>query len=330
MDGSDNWEGVENGKLSYALSLVRRMASVFFGIKFEIVVVMMERQMLSIPFTTSYEAEDLIRSFVTYLADRVHKDRPINTFILLIDEASAMEEHILKRYPDCKDVTSCARSALLDKDIIFNGGAFKTALGISSLSVDPIKETTSNRAIKALILPSQLSKTDIVKEIWNKGNRLLLSKRDSHRLELVAATVNNNPRLVEIVKDYIDKCTIDKQSDSLTVDKNFAEGLYNHLHSQITSRYGGIKSICPSPQLLGALIFEDGVNYDLETADCITCSVITNSLDAFSQEQRLRKLEMSLAMMQYVTSRDDSFVASAISGGIMAIIGHVAVDENEG
>ena len=130
------------------------MASVFFGIKFEKVVVMMERQMLSIPFTTSYEAEDLLRSFVTYQADRVHKDRPINTFILLIDEASAMEEHILKRYPDCKDVTSCARSALLDKDIIFNGGAFKTALGISSLSVDPINVTTSNRAIKALILPS--------------------------------------------------------------------------------------------------------------------------------------------------------------------------------
>ena len=65
------------------------------------------------------------------MADKVHKDRVIDTFVLLIDEALAMEELILQRYPNCPDVTSCARAALLNKDILFNGGAMKTALAIS-------------------------------------------------------------------------------------------------------------------------------------------------------------------------------------------------------
>ena len=72
------------------------MASVFYGIEFEMIVDMMEEQMLSFPLTTRDQAKYLIRSFVTYMADKVHKDRAIDTFVLLIDEALAMEEYILE------------------------------------------------------------------------------------------------------------------------------------------------------------------------------------------------------------------------------------------
>ena len=124
------------------------MASVFYGIDFDTIYDMMREQILSFPLTRIDQADYLIRSFVTYMADKVHKDRAIDTFALLVDEALAMEKHILERYPDCPDVTSCARAALLNKDILFNGGAMKTARAISSLSINPIQQTTSNRAVE--------------------------------------------------------------------------------------------------------------------------------------------------------------------------------------
>ena len=305
-EGTDNW-AVDNGKLSYALSLVSRMASVFYGIEFEEMVVKMRKQMSSFPLTTEDQAKGLIRSFVTYMANRVHEKRKIDSFILLIDEAVAMEKYIRERFQNSGDVTSCVRSALLDKDIVFEGGAFNTALGISSLTVDPINQIYPGRKVRALVLPSKLNKAAIVMEIWNKGNRSLLSPEHQHRLELVAATVNNNPRLVEIVRDYI--------SANLTVvsgvDDIFWQGLYRTLDARIHSRYGGAIR-CPSDGLLRVLIYGYGVDFDKETANCITCSTITNSLHTFSKKQRLDKPETSLATKRYVASTGKTPLAQAI------------------
>ena len=72
------------------------------------------------------------------MADKVHKDRAIDTFVLLIDEALAMEKHIVKRYPDGTEITRCVRCAFLNEDVTLNGGPLEIALVISSLSVSPV------------------------------------------------------------------------------------------------------------------------------------------------------------------------------------------------
>ena len=296
------------------------MASVFYGIDFETTVAEMRKQMASFPLTRIDQAEYLIRSFVTYMANMVHKDRAIDTFILLIDEALAMEELIFKRYPDCTDVTSCARTALLNEDIIFNGVALNIALPISSLAVSPIQETKSSRPVQALVLPSKLDQTAIVTKIWNRSN----ASPDFFRLGLVAFTVNNLPRCVEIVTNFI------KSKPPSIVDKKYVQELYEYLDSQIKLRYSKSLESCPSDELLGALILGDGVDLDSETIECISCSIITNSLDRFSQGQRLEKPEISLAMIKYFTSMGDTELAKAITDGITAIIDSITVDGGEG
>ena len=311
----DNW-AVDSGRLSYALSLVSRMASVFYGIDFQTIVAEMRKQMASFPLTRIDQAEYLIRSFVTYMANKVHKDRTIDTFVLLIDEALAMEELILKRYPNCPDVTSCARTALLNKDITFNGGAFKTALTISSLAVSPIQETKSSRAIKALVLPSKLNPTDVVTKIWE-------SDAKNYPLIAIAGTVHDLPRCVEIVMSFI-------KSNPSIVDKKFVKELFDYLDSEIKSKYSTDGASCPSDELLGALILGDGVDLDSETVECISRSIITNSLETFSGGQRLEKPEMSLALIRYFTSMGNTKLAKAISGGITAIIGWIPFDGGEG
>ncbi len=292
------------------------MASVFYGIDFDSINDMMEEQILSFPLTSTGQAKYLIRSFVTYMANKVHKDRTIDTFVLLIDEALAMEELILKRYPNCPDVTSCARTALLNKDITFNGGALKTALVISSLAVSPIQETKSSRAIKALVLQSKLNLTNVVTKIWE-------SDADNYPLIKIAAFVHDLPRCVEMVMSFI-------KSNPSIVDKNFVKELFEYLDSEIKSRYSKSGASCPSDELLGALILGDGVDLDSETIECISCSIITNSLDRFSEGQRLEKPEMSLAMIRHFTSMGSTKLAKAISGGITAIIGWIPFDGGEG
>lgn len=301
------------------------MASVFYGIEFETIVVMMRKQLSSFPLTTDDEAKYLIRSFVTYMADKIHKDRAIDTFVLFIDEALSMEEHIVKRYPDSTEITSCVRCALLNKDVTFNGGPLKIALAISSLSVSPIQETKSNRAVQAIVLPSTLNKADVVTKIWNRGNRSNVSPADNYRLQLIAATVNNVPRCVEMVNDYIRA----NQTDPLIINKEFVKGLYEYLDKQIKLRYG-TDGRSPSDELLAAVIFGDGVELDSKAESLISYSIITNSIDGFKKNRILEKPEMSLAMMRYVTSIGVTALAKAISGGITAVIGNITADRGEG
>ena len=136
MGGGDNWK-VNDADFSYALSLVSRMASDFYGIDFQTIVVMMKEQLPFFPPTTENENQEefFIRSFVTYMADKVHEDRAIDKFVLFIDEALAIEDHILI------DPNGVVRRALLDKDVTFNGGLLKIALSIFSLSLRPIGES---------------------------------------------------------------------------------------------------------------------------------------------------------------------------------------------
>lgn len=192
----------------------------------------------------------------------------------------------------------------------------------SSASVDPIHETGSGRAIHALVLSSKLEKTAIISKIWRRSREL----SDQYRFELIAAGVNNLPRCVVMMADYIK----DNKAATLIVDKEFLQGLYVHLTSEIKSRYAGRTFDCPSDQLLRALIFRDGVDLNLETAKCISYSIITNFLYKFSKKQRLQGPEISLAMMRYVTSMGKSNLAKAICGGITAIVDAITLDGDKG
>ena len=56
MGGCDNWEA-DDADISYALSLISRMASVFYGIDFQTIVVMMKEQLSFFPLTANDKAE---------------------------------------------------------------------------------------------------------------------------------------------------------------------------------------------------------------------------------------------------------------------------------
>ena len=248
--------------MSYTLGLLSEMASAFYygrslGSDTSTASKMM-KELPALRLTAAVTADDLIRSFVTYMANKVNAVRPVDTFILLVDEASWIEKDIVCCFQ--KDVLSSIRSALLNSDVTFDGGSLKLCLAISSLSVGPALsklEILSSRAIAPIILPSQLDTAAIANTTWNPVNILQTSENDLYKLQLIATTVNSLPRLVKMVRDYIN----DKRSGQtgpLVIDAKFVRKLFTYLNVQIGYRYQGLR--CPRGETLRAIIFGDGLN----------------------------------------------------------------------
>lgn len=228
----DQWSNVGYA-ISYSLPLISRMASVFYGIGFGEAVELMETHMSSILLIRNSDAEYLIRSFVTHMASEIYAinaNREIDKFVLLIDEAKRMEELIFSRF-EKTDSTSIVRIALLNSDMSYNEKPMKCGLLVSSLSTVAFGDAFSTRPIQSIALPSKSNNADIISKIWNHKDNLKLSNESTYRLNLIAATVNNLPRLVEIVNDFILK-----EHDIENISGDIANRMYEFLRTKIKLR----------------------------------------------------------------------------------------------
>ena len=99
----------------------------------------MRKELPALLLMAELSAHGLIRFVVTYMVKKIHDKRPVDTFILLLDEARRMEGHIVDCFPSGgKDITCMLRGAVLNSDVTFDGGSLKLCLAISSLSVSPV------------------------------------------------------------------------------------------------------------------------------------------------------------------------------------------------
>ena len=327
------WEGAEHMQIIYALSLISRMASMFYHRSLADTVRSMESCMALFPPTDRFQGEYLIQSFVLYMTEQVSAHREVKTFILLIDEAKRMEKRIFDMYGG-KEITSVVQCALLDSQLRLPNqtGFLDVGLAISSLSIGPVIEDRSVREIVPIVLSPKLNTSAIVSVIWNPLNVSKISPEGSYRLELIAATVNNLPRCVEIVNNFI----IAKRSISipLIIDATFVKSLYDDLLINMKGKYAN--PTCLPSNLLSAIIFGDGVKLnDRVTSDAIGDSVITNSLVKFRQEGYLLRVETSLVMLRVITSRDESdaddgSLEKAISDGLQTVTDEIINNRGEG
>ena len=282
-----------------------------------------------LPALPEFSAHFLIRPFVRYMVNKTHDERPVDTFILLVDEARRMEQNIVDRFPSGgKNVTSILKSAVLYSDIKFGGSSLNSSLAISSLSISPVLAHLDrySRALQPIILTSKLGEAAIVEKIWN-FDMIQTSKDDLDTLRLIAATVNNLPRLVEFVRDFINSKR-SGQTSPLVIDAMFVKELFTNLNDRISYRYHGLK--CPEDETLQAIILGDGVQFTAKVEEAIRDSVITNSLEDFTKDQIIQNPEVSLAMLLRVTEKSTSKLAIGIHKGIAAIIDGIVEGRGKG
>jgi len=124
----DVWNGVESPYVSYALSVVSRMACMFFNLKLSNVCNMMKNPasgLLHLIREMDGNGEEIIRQCIVWMVETVRSShwsrRVVNTFVLLVDEVVQLEEHIKALYPVPKgtglvvDSTAVLRAALLER-----------------------------------------------------------------------------------------------------------------------------------------------------------------------------------------------------------------------
>jgi hypothetical protein len=303
----DKCFGVDDPIFFYELAIVSRMASMFFEKDLGEIQSRLRSQLhlLSRPI-------DLIESMVVFMINRLSNYRRVDYFILLIDEAVAMQTYIRKHFNYFDDITSTVRQALLNNEIWIKydneAKRLNVALVISSLEISPIGQTSSNRIVRPIILPSKLNVNDIVKKIW---------KLKDDRFALVAATLNELPRLVQFAYDFISK------KGNINFEREDISALYDYVFFQTRGMYGTRDMQLPSRSLLLKLIYGERVDI-VETTDAIICSVVTNSLGSFTDKSQISP-EVSLTML-YLASEND---LPLLHEGLRMIYDTVKVNPND-
>jgi hypothetical protein len=210
---------------------------------------------------------------VSFLVDRVNSARAqqvppipaISTVVALFDENRKMDETA-----KTDDLVGFARIALLNKPIV---PGLSAALVISDLGflTEDLK-SHSGRHVEVLELPSRLNPVRVVDEWWG----LKMLPAESHLvLELVAASMNNMPRALEMAY----ACLRDDMNVARPVDKALVRDLYEHVFSLAKGRYVPIK---PSKEVLCAMLYREEVPLGDKMFDAISRSVVTNPLTMFA------------------------------------------------
>eukprot|EP00457_Paulinella_chromatophora_P003010 gb/GEZN01003015.1/.p1 GENE.gb/GEZN01003015.1/~~gb/GEZN01003015.1/.p1 ORF type:complete len:689 (+),score=86.12 gb/GEZN01003015.1/:102-2168(+) len=254
-------------RVCYALSVVARLAAVFYGLPMPSV-----RKLLK-PNSPWGEGKDdnypleLIRGFLVHAVKKAPNSP--STVVVLADEVFKSETDFASKFKlnsrADRDITSVLRRAVLDVKIT---EGLDTALVISSLTIDAVGKTTSGRKVTPLVLHN-LDDQQIVRDWWGK-----VDKEQASLLQLSAA-LDSLPRLVEFAAVYLKKhpgpVNAQKVVDLLQFVKNRIREMY--------------EPSMLSKEELRALVFGEEVDLDERVMDLIKFSLFTNSLTKFTYDK---------------------------------------------
>ena len=331
----DYWDGVVLAQHSYALSVVARMAAMYFCKDFDDIVRQMKmymREIVRVSKETS--GKHVIQQFIVWMVTALRKKyRPIDAFILLVDEIAAMEEFIQKRF-GTRDAADTLRTALLqfmivvpiDESAFFQSDSqppfvLKTSLVLSSLYAKYVESNSCGHPVYPILLSPRLDCTKVT-DIWVEtlNSRRIASSlppvscTESYALTLIAATVNDVPRFIQFVNDILRKCSIS------IIDGNLISALYTTLLKRVSMWYCSSFSWIED-RILIAIILKQSIPMDNENlAAAILNSVIANSIVDFSLEHSLSDIRASfLLVMEVVKGAPMSRFRNFLHIGLTAI-----------
>eukprot|EP01041_Mallomonas_annulata_P012561 gene12561-26452_t len=274
-NADDNWSDIVGSSVagSYSMSIISRMASMFYGFDFSVAV-----EMIRSSFEPKYNyhsglfARAALQGFIRHMMKKLGTYRHVDTFILLIDEVARMDEELGPR------ASRNMWGPLLDSEVKIKGedSAINIGLVVSSLNIAPLGKTKSGRFIHTIPLSSDLDVFRIAEDVWVPKNR---SSEDRFKLRLIASMVNTIPRLVEYAKTAVNKTeSIRKMEVS---DANLTRSDLRSIVEQILeSARWAYSAHLTSYELLASIIFGDQVSLKSnEVLDAISASLITNSID---------------------------------------------------
>eukprot|EP01042_Synura_sphagnicola_P005584 gene5584-7127_t len=253
----------------------------------------------------------------------------IDTFVLLVDDAVAMEDYIGNKF-GVWDSTLVVREALLGMS--WFSTAIHVSLAISSLTIAPIGRHRSKRKIVSILLPDALSGDQIIELIWWKcvteeraylsQPPLVLTVTERNRLLFLAKMVSQIPRLVETVNDFFRHRIRSgyHESQGEFMSQGTMKILYDHLSTKVGSLH------TPPDNILRAIVVREPIQFTIPSRGghelntglrhAIVDSVITTSLTTFHPDGELRGIQTSLFMLKISTQGKSSNKNTLLSNTI--------------
>ena len=244
----DKWERKLDPKhphapeLYLALSILSRMASMLYNKPFDdiITAIIKNIQPVNSCDRCAPVAKDLIRAFIKYIVEDVsrHREKPVTKFILLFDETMKIVDRVDEVYGKQDDIIGMVRDTLLNTvhTVSTREGqayALNVGLALSSFDVGPFGKSTSGRPVFPIVLPDHLNSQRVCDEIFLKHSHIKESS-DINMLRLVAASLNELPRLVEFANAYISENVIPEEKDA---KRTYYSKLYEYVCTRVNNMY---------------------------------------------------------------------------------------------
>ena len=135
-------------------------------------------------------------------------------------------------------------------------------------------------------------------EFQNYSRFAKILATELNALKLVAATVNDIPRLVEFINDYF------RDLPLMVLDGNAISDIYFMIFEKINQWYG-LKFSSANDGILVTIILSRPIRMDdPDLIAAITNSLITNTITIFDPEEYLNKYTASILMMLAMTRKD--------------------------
>eukprot|EP01041_Mallomonas_annulata_P004014 gene4014-7994_t len=288
-DQFDNWRDIvgNDDVASYALSMVSRMASMFYDIKLSAIV----RRIIRSLTAEDIDAQSVIHGFIQHMVHKISTYRHVHTCILMMDEIVRMDKYFKTR------ISSSIWRETLGTVININGSILNVGLVVSSLDIAPLGITTSTRTIHFITLSNNLNVTRIVDDMWNFKN---ITSDERFTLCLLAATVNSVPRLVEYAKVAIQDVLTIRKSESATLTKDDIRVVVESIIKRVKVGY---RIRQPSDKLLKKIIFGEVVSLKNKgVRSGITHSIITNSVEPVDLDDHvIESVESSFMMLMSIS-----------------------------
>lgn len=247
---------------SAALSVITRMASVFFGVNFGdmLMVVQSQLKFLDQQFAASY----LYSTFLNMILQKmIDADAAVKGVVLFIDEILQFQM-VLRRYyaeQTSEDNLNPLRQVFLDETP-------NCALAVSSLSSCLEGFTFSGRRMEPLRQCEVLNATEVAIRWWNIPANDTVQVR---RFARIAAVLCDLPRGLEFAEKFIG------EHRGSQANSEFVSELFESVQETILTMYTTTSSP-PSPQLLYSMWYRTHCLLDEEARTAILCSLLTNVL----------------------------------------------------
>ena len=298
---------------AFALMTIARFASVVYGKDLDDMRHHIASNLPRLDSTgLSDIAHSLLEEYLRHVVTRVRSQGiEVNDVVVILDDVIIAESLLELHYNHSMAACPILHSVLLNgnKKIPFN---FNATLCISSLKRAPLNYDWS-RAMISFDIPSALNVRRIVK-VWWKCN-----EEDENMFLYVAACVNELPRAVEIVGEYI-KETCDRKKDA-----KYIRDLFFYLTCELQSKYSWTKGL--SKEIMYSILFTEEMTMDENLEEYVSQSILLNSIERctmYSDSQIVPETSL-VALASMDTDTDTSTLSDLCNEVYEEIVSKIAL-----